>query len=255
MRREKHGNGITIVLNYKWFHNAPSSLIAHAATLPFDKLRVNFTRLTAAAQGDSALVTIYETSSISTEIIKTSSRLPGNKYQSAFSVLAIQLGMQSALGGYTSLFMTKLLIVFAAVFFLSSCSKPLPPQYVGYENFRLEKASIQKSILATDIKLYNPNTYNLQLKSASLDVYLNDSYAGHSALDSTIVLTQKDTTLFPLRMEASAKDMLKHTANMLLNPNVKIRITGSAKAGRSGIFINVPINYEGVQRMELFGMN
>lgn len=137
------------------------------------------------------------------------------------------------------------------VYALSSCGKPQPPQYVGYQNFRVEKASLSGSILATDIKLYNPNSYNLQLKSANLDVYFNDKYLGHSALDSLIVLPAKDTTTFPLRMQASAKDIVSNGAKLLLNPTVKIRIAGNAKAGRSGVFINVPINYEGVQRIDL----
>lgn len=140
--------------------------------------------------------------------------------------------------------------ILVAVCLLTSCSKPIAPQYIGYENFRLEKASFTSNVLATDIKLYNPNSYNLKLKSASLDVYFNDRFLGHSALDTLITLVGKDTTSFPLRMTASAKDLLKNTADLLLNPNVKIRITGSAKAGRGSFYINVPINYEGVQRIE-----
>lgn len=145
----------------------------------------------------------------------------------------------------------KLFAGIAIVIVLASCSKPQPPQYVGYQNFRLEKASLNNSVLASDIKLYNPNTYNLNLKSASLDVYFNDKFLGHSALDSLIVLPAKDTAVIPLRMNASAKDIISNSARLLLNPDVKIRITGSAKAGRSGFYINVPINYEGTQRIDL----
>ena len=145
----------------------------------------------------------------------------------------------------------KLLIGLILVYTLSSCSKPQPPQYVGYDNFRLEKASLDNSVLATDVKLYNPNGYNLQLKSADIDVYFNDKFLGRSKLDSLITLPGKDTTTFPLRMVASAKDILANGAKLLMNPEVKIRLTGNAKAGRSGIFVNVPINYEGVQRIDL----
>lgn len=141
------------------------------------------------------------------------------------------------------------------LFFVSSCSKPVAPEYAGYENFRLEKAGFSNNVLAMDIKLYNPNNYNLQLKSASMDVHFNDRFLGHSALDTLITLTAKDTTSFPLRMNASAKDILRNTADLLLNPNVKVKITGSARAGRGGFFINVPINYEGMQRIELLGKN
>lgn len=138
---------------------------------------------------------------------------------------------------------------------ITSCGKPKGPEYVGYENFRLEKAGLSESILATDVKLYNPNNYALQLKSASMDVFFNDKFLGHSSLDSLIVLPGKDTSSIPLRMRASAKDLLKNSMSLLLNPDVKIRITGSAKAGRGGFFINVPINYEGTQRIQLFSKN
>lgn len=143
------------------------------------------------------------------------------------------------------------LAIVLAVFVLASCSKPQAPQYAGYQNFRIEKASLNNSVLASDIKLYNPNTYNLNLKSASLDVYFNDKFLGHSALDSLIVLPAKDTAVIPLRLTASAKDILSNSAKLLLNPDVKIRLTGTAKAGRGGFYINIPINYEGVQRIDL----
>lgn len=139
----------------------------------------------------------------------------------------------------------------AAVFFFAGCSKPSPPQYVGYQNFRLEKADFSATTLASDIKLYNPNTYNLNLKSAALDVYFNDKFLGHSALDSLIVLPARDTAIFPLRLTASVKAILSNSARLLLNPDVKIRINGTARAGRGGFFINVPINYEGMQRIDL----
>jgi LEA14-like dessication related protein len=141
------------------------------------------------------------------------------------------------------------------VYTLAGCGKPKAPQYVGYENFRLEEVGFSTNVLATDVKLYNPNSYALQLKSASMDVYFNDRFLGHSSLDSLIILPAKDTSAIPLRMKASARDLLSNTADLILNPTVKIRITGSAKAGRGGFFINVPINYEGTQRIQLFSRN
>lgn len=141
------------------------------------------------------------------------------------------------------------------MYLFSSCSKPVSPQYLGYQSFRMEKIGFTSTILATDVKLYNPNRYPLQLKSASMDFYMNNSFLGHSTLDSLITLPAKDTTYIPLRLQASAKDILSNAAKILLNPDVKIKITGSARAGRGGFFITIPIDYEGVQRIELLGNN
>lgn len=148
--------------------------------------------------------------------------------------------------GFVSVF------VFAFVACLcSSCGKPLAPEYLGYQNFRLAKAGLENNVLATDVKIYNPNRYALQVKSASVDVYLNDSYLGHSSLDTLIVLPAKDTAYVPLQLQAKAKDVLSNAAKILLNPNVKFKITGSVKAGRGGFFRNVPVDYEGTQRIDL----
>lgn len=137
------------------------------------------------------------------------------------------------------------------LFLLSSCSKPKAPAYLGYDDFRIEKVGVKNTVVSTRVKLYNPNAYPLKLKSASIDVYINDDYLGHSSLDSLITLPGKDTTYIPLQLTASAKDILSNTLKVWLNPDVRVRITGAAKAGRGSIFVNVPINYEGVQRIQL----
>lgn len=145
----------------------------------------------------------------------------------------------------------------AAIFMylLSSCGKPVSPKYLGYQNLRMEKIGFTNNIVAIDVKLFNPNGYPLQLKSASLDMYINNAFLGHSTLDSLIVLPAKDTSYIPIRLQATAKDILSNTAKILMNPNVKVKINGSARAGRGGFFINVPIDYEGVQKIELLGGN
>lgn len=149
------------------------------------------------------------------------------------------------------LFSISIVLLYTSV----GCSKPITPQYLGYENFRLEKLGFTNNVLATDIKIYNPNHYDLKLKSASVDVFLNDRFLGHSSIDSLITLPAKDTSSIPLQMNASAKDIITSTAQLLLNPDAKIKINGSAKAGRGRFFVTVPINYEGVQRIQLLGNN
>lgn len=145
--------------------------------------------------------------------------------------------------------MKRIIIFTLIVFLLFACSKPVSPKYIGYEDFQMEKVGLKNTILSTRVKLYNPNSYPLQVKSASIDVYLNDDFLGHSSVDSLIILPAKDTSFVPLRLTASAKDLLSNSVKVFLNPDVKIKIKGSARAGRGGFFMNVPIDYEGVQRI------
>lgn len=134
-----------------------------------------------------------------------------------------------------------------------SCSKPIQPQYLGYEKFRLEKLGINNNIIAANLKFYNPNAYALKLKKADLDVSFNDYYVGHSYVDTLITLIPRDTSYISIHLQASAKDVLLTTAKLIINPNVKVKIDGTARVGRGSFFINVPVNYEGMQRIQLLG--
>jgi hypothetical protein len=49
------------------------------------------------------------------------------------------------------------------------------------------------------------------------------------------------------------KHILRHSLSALLNEQVLITIKGTAKVGKSGIYKNIPLHYEGRQNMqELF---
>src|SRR5438270_637630 len=107
----------------------------------------------------------------------------------------------------------KYLIFFccATVLFFS-CSKPKPPQYLGYSNVRLEKASLANSVVAADLKFFNPNSYALQLKQADIDVFANDKLMGHSKIDSLLSLPGRDTSAIPFRVNVDVRRMANQLA-------------------------------------------
>lgn len=137
------------------------------------------------------------------------------------------------------------------LFFAIGCSKPMQPTYLGYQNLRLGRVGAKNNVVMSDIKFYNPNKYALNVKQAEMDVYFNDRLLGHTSMNNTVSLPPMDTTLVPFTVEASATDLLANTAQIFLNPNVRVRIQGNAKAGRGGFFVNIPINYQGTQRIQL----
>jgi LEA14-like dessication related protein len=140
---------------------------------------------------------------------------------------------------------------FFLLFFAISCSKPVQPTYLGYQNLRFGKVGAKNNVLMSDIKFYNPNRYALNVKQADMDVYFNDRFLGHTSMTNMVSLPPKDTTLVPFTIEASATDLLANAAQIYLNPNVRIKVQGNAKAGRGGIFVNIPIKYQGTQRISL----
>ena len=144
-----------------------------------------------------------------------------------------------------------MLLFCCAVLLLASCGKPQPPRYLGYDNVRLEKASLASSVVAADIRFYNPNTYDLKLKQADMDVFFNDRFIGHSVIDSLITLPGRDSLAVPLRLQVASKDMLASAAQLFLNPNVRLHVKGTAKVGRGSFFMNLPVDFETTQRIDL----
>lgn len=137
------------------------------------------------------------------------------------------------------------------IFFMIGCNKPIPPTYLGYQNLRIGKIGIESNVVLLDLKFYNPNKYVLKVKEAKMDVYFNDRLLGNSSMDNVVNLLSLDTTIVPFKVEATALNILANTAQIILNPNVNVKIVGNTKAGRKGIYVNVPINYEGIQRIQL----
>lgn len=143
-------------------------------------------------------------------------------------------------------------LLLSCLFGLSFCGKPRQPDYIDFQHLKLNKAGLNQSVITFDLRYFNPNSYRLQLKQASVDVYFNDKYVGHSSLDSLIQVPAKDTFLIPVSMQIDMKSLLKNAVQLLLNPDVMVKLNGNAKVGKGGIFINVPINYEGKQRVDIF---
>ncbi len=134
---------------------------------------------------------------------------------------------------------------------LVGCSKPKEPEYIDFENLHIQKAGLSESIVASDIKFFNPNSFNLQLKKANLDVYVNDKYVGHSDLDTLIHIPARDTFYIPITLKLKLGDLFKNALQLFLDPEVKFKVEGTARVGKSGIFRNFPVNYEGKQRIDV----
>src|SRR5580692_3536335 len=82
-----------------------------------------------------------------------------------------------------------------------SCHQPEAPEYYGFQDIQISKVSGQQTTLSATLKFYNPNPFSLQLKQAEVDVSLNGKHAGHSQLDSTIFIPQRDTFYVPVAMQ------------------------------------------------------
>jgi LEA14-like dessication related protein len=152
--------------------------------------------------------------------------------------------------------LSKRLQVFIAVALLSiltACSQPKALVYQNVQHIRVQQVNLQQATLVVDLQFYNPNNYGLSLKNGDLDAWFNNNYLGKATLDERTIVPAHNTFILPVTITAELKNIVSNAIDLLTHQSsdVLVRLQGMVKAGKGGIFINVPIQYEGQQQIRL----
>ena len=142
---------------------------------------------------------------------------------------------------------TRLIWIGLAGVLLTSCAKPKEFDYLGFDNVKVLKWGIQETTVGMDVKFYNPNSA-LQLQKAEVDVSINNQYLGRTVIDSLIQIPKKDTFLIPLTIKMQTLGAVSGILKSVGDSSVLVKLDGKARVGRSGVFFNYPIKYEGSQK-------
>ncbi|HEX6427934.1 MAG TPA: LEA type 2 family protein [Niastella sp.] len=133
-----------------------------------------------------------------------------------------------------------------------ACAKPTGFDYLGVKNFKVLKFGLKESTVAADVEYYNPNKYPVTMKGASVDVYVNDNFFGKTTLDSTLEIPKRDTFLLPVILKVNMNNTVMGLLQTLTSgrDSVLIKLDGNTKIGRGGLFVNFPIRYQGMQKIQ-----
>lgn len=118
------------------------------------------------------------------------------------------------------------------------------PEFVDARHFRLASLGLKTSTVRTDLYYFNPNNVGLNLKSADLDVYMNNRFAGHSLLDTMVHVPARDTFSVPVSVLVEMKNVFPNALAILMSDSIDVRVEGKIKVGKAGIYINVPVRYQ-----------
>lgn len=135
----------------------------------------------------------------------------------------------------------------ALICWLTGCSQPQVPEYYGFQNLQMSQAAGGQAVLSTTVKMYNPNSYSLQLKRAEVDVAVNGKHAGHSLLDTTILIPGKDTFYVPIALQIDLNSLFSNALQMLIDKQATISLDGRVKIQRGMLTFNRPFHYDGKQ--------
>ncbi len=143
-------------------------------------------------------------------------------------------------------------VAFIAIVALNGClGKVQEPEFIDVENIRLGGQGKLNS-LSGDIRLFNPNKYNLALKSGNLDIYIEDRLLGKTALDTLLKIPKLDTFVIPVKINLQTNNLLSNALSIAFKDSLKVRLEGKLTVGRSGMFITRPVWYETKERLDIF---
>jgi LEA14-like dessication related protein len=143
--------------------------------------------------------------------------------------------------------MTRNILLPLFLFCLLSCKYPKNLEYKDIRHFKLQQAKFQQPKVTMDISLFNPNNYAMRLKQADIDVFINGNKVGKMQIPRAVHIPSRDTFVLPATLSVDLRNALPNALQLVMNSEVNIKLIGTVKAGRHGIFITVPLNYEGKQ--------
>ncbi len=159
---------------------------------------------------------------------------------------------------HSTFYATRSAIVCIALVLLciysSSCKAPKPLTVESVSNVRM----MQDPPFLVDVQFHNPNKYAIQLKHADVEVFMNNAHLGQMRLDTLITAPPNSSFILPVGLKIDLNSILPNIGQLLFNKTIHIKLDGSIKAGRKGVFITIPLHYEGDQvpeKMELDLMN
>lgn len=133
-----------------------------------------------------------------------------------------------------------------------SCSTPKALKYEGYSDFQIEKLGFTNSQVSFNLQLYNPNNFSLRMKNADMNVFVNDKLLGHTFSDSAMRISKRSRITIPVNVDIDMRNAFKNALSTLTGRELEIRVEGKVKAGKSYLFLNIPVQYKTQRKFQLF---
>jgi hypothetical protein len=134
----------------------------------------------------------------------------------------------------------------------SACGKIKQPDFKGIENIRTDRLGLEETNFTLDLLYYNPNKYGVKLKSAEGDAWIDTRLLGHFVVDTMIQIPPLANFRLPIKLAVTTKNMFQNSIVAMFQKEVTVKISGNARLGKAGIFINYPLAYEVKQPMSDF---
>ncbi len=138
-------------------------------------------------------------------------------------------------------------LVLLTIFLFCSCKPSKDLIFQDLQGFSIKQTTPPSATVS--VRMYNPNKYKLKLKKADVSVFINGNELGKMQVAGTPIAPAQDTFLLPVTISIDPKYSLLNVMQWVMAGDINIKVTGTMKGGRSGIYKTVPVLYEGRQNL------
>lgn len=124
--------------------------------------------------------------------------------------------------------MFRLIVILIAIVF-SSCFSYKDLEYRSFEGINVEKLDGDDVHIGLSVKVFNPNSYTIKIKSADLEASFNGNDLGDVTLVNTVSIAPNQESLQKVVCKVSGKKILSMLPLAFLTGSSKLTLTGNLK--------------------------
>jgi LEA14-like dessication related protein len=126
----------------------------------------------------------------------------------------------------------------------AGCKNIKELDYKGIQNTHIENIGLNNTAIRIDLGYYNPNNFWLDVKETNLSIYLDDTFIGLADQPTKTRIPKNADFTFPVVAHFNPLKIIGNSLGALLKNKGKLGIRGTAKVGKGGIYMKVPIAIE-----------
>jgi LEA14-like dessication related protein len=147
----------------------------------------------------------------------------------------------------------SILIAFGILFFVAGCTSFQKPQFRSIEKITYKGITDDGLKLDAKINIYNPNSKNIKVHKADLDVYIDNSRIGKITIDQMVTLNPRTESpcIFSVLIEPSSKNKMSfQIINKIIRRDISISFKGTVQV-QTGILKKTVLVDETIQRKDV----
>jgi LEA14-like dessication related protein len=135
---------------------------------------------------------------------------------------------------------------------LPSCRLVQEPEFKGVQKFKVSQLGLTESTLKGELVYFNRNKFNYKIRSYKMDLFINYRELGQTSSNQLIQVDKMSTFFIPIELKVSMKNLPLNTWNIITKDSVHVMARGHVMVEFKGMLKELPVRYEGKQKVDLF---